>query len=153
MAGALSDPDVGYVRLALAILVQAIQDACASGITWQPGAYPPTVEDAQSAREFLVSPAATWLAARLGLSLERMRGLVNDILSAEAAESVWLDIRTAAQCLGCHPEHVRRLVRSGKVAAQRGPTGRWRVHLGALIAYRGSSRRNAAKKPRIPRTA
>jgi|GEM_PF-4243130 len=152
MAGALSDPDVGYVRLALAILVQAIQDACASGVTWQPGSYPPTVEDVQSAREFLASPAATWLAAQLGLSLEQIRRLV-DILSAEAAESAWLDIRTAARCLGCHPEHVRRLIRSGKVAAQRGPTGRWRVHLGALMAYRGSNRRNRAKKPGMPRTA
>lgn len=144
MADALSDPDAGYARLALAILVQAIQDACTPCITWQPGTYQPTVQDVQSAREFLVSPVATWLAARLGLSFERMRRLV-DILSA--GESAWLDVRTAARCLRCHPEHVRRLIRSGKVAAQRGAGGRWQVRLSALMAYRSSNRENASKRP------
>ena len=33
-----------------------------------------------------------------------------------------LDVRGAAQLLGCHPETVRRLVRAGKLPAYRGGT-------------------------------
>jgi hypothetical protein len=65
--------DAGYVRLAYAILVQAIIDAAAPFCTWRTDAVQPSAADVRSAQEFLASPAAHWLAARLGLSLKRIR--------------------------------------------------------------------------------
>ena len=69
--------DAGCVRLAYAILVQAISDAVAPYCSVAPRL---SAADVRSAREFLASPAAHWLAAQLGLSLKHIRRRINAIL-------------------------------------------------------------------------
>lgn len=82
----MNGPDVGYLRLALALLMQAIQDACARRTTNRVGSFHPTPQDVRSAREFLASPAAEWLAAQLGLSLEDVRRRVDIGASSRKAK-------------------------------------------------------------------
>lgn len=84
----MNDLDVGYVRLALAILMQAIRDARAPRTTCRSGLIQPTPRDVRSAREFLASPAAMWLAARLGLSPEHVRRLIGDTSDAETGNNM-----------------------------------------------------------------
>lgn len=134
MSRRLQDADAGYVYLAYAILVQAISDAVAPLCTWRTDAVPPSAADVRSAREFLASPAAHWLAAQLGLSLKRIRQQMDD-LAHRAEPGQWMDLREAARCLGCHPEYLRRLIHRGQVTARRGRSGRWLVARRVVVAY------------------
>lgn len=119
--------EVGYVRLAYAVLRQAISDAAASGWTWRTEAVSPSAADVRSAREFLASPAAHWLAAQLGLSLPRILDHLDALAREAPAPDTWLSLRQAAQRLNCTPEYLRRLIHRGQIVARRGRGGRWLV--------------------------
>jgi excisionase family DNA binding protein len=126
-----------YVRLAAAVLIQAMRDATAARVTTNPDSTMPTPADVASARDFLASPAALTLAAHLGLHPGYVRRLVARLDSAPQTTAAWLTVSEAARRFGYHPERVRWLIRAGHLEAVRAGGGRhWRVNPASLQAYR-----------------
>ena len=137
----------GYVRLALAILMQAVRDACAREVTRNTSSTRPTAADVRDAWDFLVSPAALQLVALLGLPRDHYLCRLMETLRGQEQRDgdAWVGIREAARRMGRHPEHVRRLIRAGRLRARRGQDGRWRIHLSTVAAYEPIRERRARR--------
>ena len=140
-----------YVRLAAAILSQAVRDACAVCLAAHAVSSTPTAEDAADARAFLASRAALVLAADLGLQPDYVRRLLAKSPVVTGAQSpvvtgaqspaadAWLSVMETAHRFGYHPERVRWLIRAGRIQAGRARDGwGWRVDPDSVTAYRDS---------------
>ena len=126
-----------YVDLAVQVLRQAVNDAYASRTTHNPDSTMPTPADVADARAFLASPAALHLAD----CLDMHPGHVARIVARPPARAApWPTVAQAARALGYHPEHVRNLIRRGRLAATRDTAGghAWRVNPASLDSYRDS---------------
>jgi hypothetical protein len=113
----------GYLGLAVAVLAQAAEDAAAGD---------------EEAREFLLSPEAALMLSRLGLSPAYCQRLVQH--PTETAGE-WLTVPEAAARCGCHPETVRKRIRSGHLQARGGGRGRGWLVLAESLDYASSTRR------------
>jgi excisionase family DNA binding protein len=125
-----------YVRLAIAILVQAVRDAGARCVTTNPDSTMPTAADVADARTFLAAPAMLRLAADLGLHPGYVRRLATVPHFGRGPAAGWLTVREAARRFGYHPERVRWLIRAGRVEAVRVRGGGWCVNPASVEAYR-----------------
>jgi len=57
----------------------------------------------------------------------------------------WLTTTEAAELSGYHPEHIRELVREGKIVARKfGPV--WAISQASLVSYVESAHRSADKR-------
>jgi excisionase family DNA binding protein len=65
---------------------------------------------------------------------------------------LWLPTRSVATVLGYHPEHVRRLIRSGRLAAERA-SGDYRVRIDDLTALVDARRRSPRSRAATRRAA
>jgi excisionase family DNA binding protein len=57
----------------------------------------------------------------------------------------WLTVTVAAKLIGYHPDHIRRLIRAGKVKADKFATV-WRVDRRSLLAYIKAAETQGAKR-------
>ena len=51
-----------------------------------------------------------------------------------AKQDDWITVREAAELAGYHPDHLRRLIRTGEVEAQKFATV-WQVKRNSLLSY------------------
>ena len=112
-------------------------------------------------RERLISALATAMRTRaadaLALTADRTKAMAVAMegLPDEAeveVEALELSTRAAATVLGFHPEHVRRLIRTGRLRARRAG-GDYRVRVDDLwplleARHREPGRRRVASRPR-----
>lgn len=125
-----------YVRLAVAVLVQAVRDAGARHVTTNPDSAIPTAADVADARAFLAAPAALRLAADLGLHPGYVRRLAATPDVAGVPAAGWPGVAETARRFGYHPERVRWLIRAGRIEAVRARDGRgWRINPVSVEAY------------------
>ncbi len=57
----------------------------------------------------------------------------------------WLTVTQAAELVGYHPDHVRRLIRLGKITADKFATV-WRVDRRSLLAYVKAAEKQGEKR-------
>jgi Helix-turn-helix domain len=138
-----------YIRLAIAILQQALADASATHTVRESGRITPTPADVADARAFLASHAFVRLTSDMELHPGYVRRLVAGIRLSPSPPATrggettstcaWLSVDQAAARFGYTRERVRQLIRLGRIrAAKASDTWSWRVDPVSVAAYQES---------------
>ena len=126
-----------YTALAIAVMQQALADAYANLTTSNPDSTQPTPAAVADARAWLSSPHAAQLADLLELHPQTPCRYVNAHPPGVTQPSPdRLTVAESAVHMRMHPEHVRKLIRTGHLRATKAADGwGWRVDANSIQAY------------------